>query len=77
MVAGEDYTIRIWGEIDGADYSESIWVYNSGGNTEVASIQKIVNGVWQMTFKWIDDSEKLNSYLNLFRGANHPNNKNS
>ena len=77
MVAGEDYTIRIWGEIDGADYSESIWVYNSGGNTEVANIQKIVNGVWQMTFKWIDDSEKLNSHLNLFRGANHPNNKNS
>ena len=77
MVAGEDYTIQIWGEIEGADYSESIWVYNSGGNTEVASIQKIVNGVWQMTFKWIDDSEKLNRYLNLFRGANHPNNKNS
>lgn len=77
MVAGEDYTIRIWGEIDGADYSESIWVYNSGGNTEVANIQKIVNGVWQMTFKWIDDSGKLNSHLNLFRGANHPNNKNS
>lgn len=77
MVAGEDYTIRIWGEIDGADYSESIWVYNSGGNTEVANIQKIVNGVWQMTFKWRDDSEKLNNYLDLFRGANHPNNKNS
>ena len=77
MVAGEDYTIQIWGEIDGADYSESIWVYNSGGNTEVANIQKLVNGVWQMTFKWIDDSEKSNTHLNLFRGANHPNNKNS
>ena len=77
MVAGEDYTIQIWGEIEGADYSESIWVYNSGGNTEVANIQKIVNGVWQMTFKWKDDEDKLNRYLNLFRGANHPNSKNS
>lgn len=77
MEAGEDYTIRIWGEIEGADFSESIWVYNSGGNTQVASIRKIVNGVWQMTFKWRDDSGKLNSHLNLFRGANHPNNKGS
>lgn len=77
MVAGEDYTIQIWGEIDGADFSESIWVYNSGGNTEVANIQKLVNGVWQMTFKWKDDSDKQNHYLDLFRGANHPNNKNS
>ncbi len=77
MVAGEDYTIRIWGEIEGSDYSESIWVYNSGGNTQVAGIHKIVNGVWQMTFKWRDDSAKSNTHLNLFRGANHPNNKKS
>ena len=77
MVAGEDYTIRIWGEIEGADYSEAMWVYNSGGSTQVARIQKNENGVWQMTFKWRDDSGKSNSYLNLYRGANHPNNKKS
>lgn len=77
MVAGEYYTIQIWAAIEGADFSESIWVYNSGGNTEVANIQKLDNGVWQETFKWRDDSDKSNSYLNLFRGANHPNNKNS
>lgn len=77
MVAGEDYTIRIWGEIEGGDFSKTIWVYNSGGNTEVASIEKPENGVWQMTFKWRDDSEKRNSHLNLFRHANHPNFKNS
>lgn len=75
MKAGEDYTIQIWGAAEGADYSESMWVYNSGGNTEVASIQKIVSGVWQMTFKWREDGSKQNSYLILFRGANHPNNK--
>ncbi len=73
MVADEYYTIQIWGAAEGADDSESMWVYNSGGNTEVASIQKSENGVWQMTFKWIDDSKKLNRYLNLFRSANHPN----
>ena len=73
MVADEYYTIQIWGAAEGADDSESMWVYNSGGNTEVASIQKSENGVWQMTFKWKDDSGKLNRYLNLFRGANHPN----
>lgn len=72
MVADEYYTIQIWGAAEGADYSGSMWVYNSGGNTCVADIQKNENGVWQMTFKWRDDSEKLNRYLNLFRSANHP-----
>ena len=73
MVADEYYTIQIWGAAEGADDSESMWVYNSGGNTKVASIQKSETGVWQMTFKWKDDSKKLNRYLNLFRSANHPN----
>ena len=73
MVADEYYTIQIWGAAEGADYSESMWVYNSGVNTKVASIQKSENGVWQMTFKWKDDSKKLNRYLNLYRSANHPN----
>lgn len=73
MVAGEAYTIQIWGEAEGADFSESLWVYNSGGNTEVANIQKRVNGVWKQTFKWRDDQGKSNSSLVIFRGANHPN----
>lgn len=75
MIAGEAYTIQIWGEAEGADFSESLWVYNSGGNTEVANIQKRVNGVWKQTFKWRDDQNKSNSSLVIFRGANHPNYK--
>lgn len=75
MVAGEAYTIQIWGEAEGIDFSEALWVYNSGGSTDVANIQKRVNGVWKQTFKWRDDSDKSNSYLNIFRGANHPNHK--
>ncbi len=75
MIAGEAYTIQIWGEAEGADFSESLWVYNSGGNTEVANIQKRVNGVWKQTFKWRDDKNKSNSYLAIYRGANHPNYK--
>ena len=75
MVAGESYTIQIWGEAEGVDFSESLWVYNSGGNTEVANIQKRVNGVWEQTFKWRDDQNKSNSSLVIFRGANHPNYK--
>lgn len=77
MVAGEEYTIQIWGTIDGRYFSEDLWVYNSGGNTDVASIPKITNGVWKQTFKWRDDADKSNSYLNLFRAANHPNNNKS
>ena len=72
MVAGETYTIRIWGEAEGTDFSESLWVYNSGGNTEVANIQHMTNGAWTQTLKWIDDRDKSNRYLNIFRGANHP-----
>lgn len=75
MIEGETYTIQIWGEADGADFSEALWVYNSGGNTEVANIQKRVNGVWKQTFKWRDDQNKSNSSLVIFRGANHPNYK--
>lgn len=75
MIAGEAYTIQIWGEAERADFSESLWVYNSGGNTEVANIQKRVNGVWSQTFKWRDDQGKSNSSLVIFRGANHPNYK--
>lgn len=75
MVAGESYTIQIWGEAEGVDFSESLWVYNSGGNTEVANIQKRVNGVWEQTFKWRDDQNKSNRSLVIFRGANHPNYK--
>lgn len=75
MNAGEAYTIQIWGEAEGADFSESLWVYNSGGNTEVANIQKRVNGVWSQTFKWRDDQDKSNISLVIFRGANHPNYK--
>lgn len=75
MIAGEAYTIQIWGEAEGADFSEALWVYNSGGNTEVANIQKRVNGVWKQTFKWRDDQNKSNSSLLIFRGANHPNYK--
>ena len=71
MVEGETYTIRIWGEAEGADFSESLWVYNSGGGTEVASIQQRANGAWTQTFKWRDDRDKSNSYLNIFRGANN------
>ena len=77
MVTGEEYTIQVWGTIDGGDYSETLWVYNSGGNTKVASIQQITNGVWKQTFKWRDDANKSNSYLNLYRAANHPNNNKS
>lgn len=77
MVAGEEYTIQVWGTIAGADFSEVLWVYNSGGNTQVASIQEITNGVWKQTFKWRDDADKSNSYLNLFRAANHPDNNKS
>lgn len=73
MIAGETYTIQIWGEAEGADFSEALWVYNSGENTEVASIQKRVNGVWKQTFKWRDDLKKLNSYLSIYRAANHSN----
>ena len=72
MVEGETYTIRIWGEAEGTDFLESLWVYNSGGNTEVANIQHMTNGAWTQTFKWIDDRDKSNRYLNIFRGANHP-----
>lgn len=75
MVAGESYTIQIWGEAEGVDFSEALWVYNSGGNTEVSNIQKRVNGVWRQTFKWRDDQGKSNSSLVIFRGANHPNYK--
>ena len=77
MVTGEEYTIQVWGTIDGGDYSETLWVYNSGGNTKVASIQQITNGVWKQTFKWRDDANKSNSYLNLYRAANHPDNNKS
>ena len=77
MVTGEEYTIQVWGTIDGAGSSEVLWVYNSGGNTNVASIQKITNGVWKQTFKWRDDANKSNSYLNLYRAANHQNNNKS
>lgn len=72
MIAGETYTIRIWGEAEGADFSESLWVYNSGGNVEVANIQQRTNGAWTQTFKWRDDLDKNNSWLNIFRGANNP-----
>lgn len=72
MIAGETYTIRIWGEAEGVDYTESLWVYNSGGNTEVANIQQRANGAWSQTFEWRDDNDKLNRYLNIFRGANNP-----
>lgn len=75
MIEGETYTIQIWGEVEGADFSESLWVYNSGGNTEVGNIQKSINGVWKQTFKWRDDQDKSNRYLNIYRGANHPNYK--
>lgn len=75
MIEGETYTIQIWGEAEGADFSEALWVYNSGGNTEVANIQNRVKGVWKQTFKWRDDQNKSNSYLVIFRGANHPNYK--
>lgn len=75
MIAGEAYTIQIWGEAEGADFSETLWVYNSGGNTEVANIQNRVNGVWKQTFKWRDDPNKSNISLVIFRGANHPNYK--
>ena len=75
MIAGEAYTIQIWGEAEGADFSEALWVYNSGGNTEVSNIQKRVNGVWRQTFKWRDDQGKSNSSLVIFRGANHSNYK--
>lgn len=75
MIAGEAYTIQIWGEAEGEDFSEALWVYNSGGNTEVANIQNRVNGVWRQTFKWRDDQGKSNSSLVIFRGANHPNYK--
>lgn len=75
MIEGETYTIQIWGEVEGADFSEALWVYNSGGNTEVGNIQKSINGVWKKTFKWRDDQDKSNRYLNIYRGANHPNYK--
>ncbi len=75
MIAGEAYTIQIWGEAEGADFSEALWVYNSGGNTEVSNIQNRVNGVWKQTFKWRDDPNKSNISLVIFRGANHPNYK--
>ena len=75
MIAGETYTIQIWGEAEGIDFSEALWVYNSGGNTEVANIQKRVNGVWKQIFTWRDDQNKSNSSLVIFRGANHPNYK--
>lgn len=75
MIAGETYTIQIWGEAEGADFSESLYLYNSGGNTEVANIQNRVNGVWKQTFKWRDDQDKSNISLVIFRGANHPNYK--
>lgn len=71
MVDGEVYTIRIWGDAEGADFSESLWGYNSGGSTEVANIQQRTNGAWTQTFKWKSDSDKKNSYLNIFRGANN------
>lgn len=75
MIEGETYTIQIWGEAEGIDFSEALWIYNSGGNTEVANIQNRVNGVWKQTFKWRDDQKKSNSSLVIFRGANHPNYK--
>ena len=75
MVAGEEYTIQIWGTVDG--FSERLWVYNSGGNTEVASIPKITNGVWKHTFKWRDEANKSNSSLSLYRAANESNNNKS
>ena len=70
MVEGETYTIRIWGEAEGADFSESLWVYNSGGNTEVANIQQRTNGAWTQTIKWREDRNKKNSFVYIFRGAN-------
>lgn len=75
MIAGEAYTIQIWGEAEGADFSEALWVYNSGGNTEVSNIQNRVKGVWKQTFKWRNDPNKSNSSLVIFRGTNHPNYK--
>ena len=72
MVEGETYTIRIWGEAEGTDFSEALLVYNSGGSTEVASIQQRVDGAWTQTFKWIDNRYKENRFLNIFRSANHP-----
>ena len=75
MIASETYTIQIWGEAEGADFSESLWLYNSGGNTEVTNIQNRVKGVWKQTFKWRDDQNKTNISLVIFRGANHPNYK--
>lgn len=72
MVEGETYTIRIWGEAEGADFFEALWVYNSGGNTEVASIQQRTNGAWTQTFSWRDDRDKENNLIYIFRGANNP-----
>lgn len=72
MIAGETYTIQIWGEAEGVDFSETLWVFNSGTVTKLADIQKRDNGVWKQTFKWMDDADKSNSYLAIFRHANHP-----
>ena len=72
MVEGETYTIRIWGEAEGTDFLESLWVYNSGGNTEVANIQHMTNGAWTQTFSWRDDRYKENNLIYIFRGANNP-----
>ena len=71
MIAGEAYTIQIWGEAEGADFSEALWVYNSGGNTEVSNIQNRVKGVWKQTFKWRNDPNKSNSSLVIFLSLIH------